>query len=332
MSARRQQWAVLLAMISLSACNGPTTPPVIPDAPSVSCPTSASLISLDGAPVPYSFVVPTPVNGQPPVTVSCSRLAGSSFPPGSTIVTCTATDSLARQASCNFNVTVTIPPKISKTRFLAFGDSITFGRCGVKDNVCPPYTVRLGELLRARYAQQTFTISTSGVSGEAAPDGEDRLPGVLSATNPEVLLLMEGTNDLTGGAARLPEALESLEDMITTAQNRNPSIAVYIATVPPIAPGGPNSGSIPLVAPFNAQIRNIAARRGATLVDVYSALNADISRYYLIDDLHPLAEGLRVIGETFYESIRTTLDITPPGGTFLSTSSRRPGLFERPNR
>ena len=286
--------------------------------------------------MPLTFTVPTAVGGQLPVPVTCSKLSGSTFPLGSTIVTCTAVDALARQASCNFAVTVTAAPRISKTKFLAFGDSITYGRCGVKDNVCPAYTVRLEELLRARYTQQSFAISTRGVPGESAPVGEDLLPGVLDAINPEVLLLMEGTNDLTGGAARLPEALESLEDMITIAQNRNPAIVVYIATVPPIAPGGPNSASIPLVAPFNAQIRNIAARRGATLVDVYSALNADIPRYYLIDDLHPLAEGLRLIGETFYAAIRATLDNTPtaatatPHGLFEPPGRLSPGLKTRP--
>ncbi|MEO6222719.1 MAG: GDSL-type esterase/lipase family protein, partial [Vicinamibacterales bacterium] len=311
MSTLHRQSIVLLALIGLGACSSPTTPPPPPpDAPTLTCPASASLLSLDGTAVPYSFTVPTAVNGQAPVTVSCSRLGGSTFSPGSTLVTCTATDALSRQASCNFNVTVTIPPKISRTKFLAFGDSITFGRCGVKDNVCPPYTVRLEELLRQRYTQQNFVITTRGVSGETAELGEDRLPGELSRYNPEVLLLMEGTNDLTNGASNVPEALESLEDMIDLARNRG-VLNVFIATIPPILPGGPNNSTIPLVVPFNSQIRNLAARKNVTLVDVYSALNADLNRYYLIDDLHPVAAGLRVIGETFYESIRATLDITP---------------------
>lgn len=276
------------------------------------CPASASLLSLDGAPVPFSFTVPTAVNGQPPVPVSCSRVSGSTFAPGSTIVTCTATDALSRQASCNFSVTVTVPPKISKTRFLAFGDSITFGRCGPKPGECPPYSTRLVELLRARYTQQTFTMVNVGRSGETATDGEDRLPGELNAHNPEVLLLMEGTNDINNGASAIPEALESLEDMVALAQSRG--IVVYLATIAPIAPGGANNASVEFVVPFNSQIRNIAARRGVTLVDVYTALNADIPRYYSpADDLHPLLEGHRLIGETFYTAIRETLDITPGG-------------------
>jgi len=329
-SPRLRQSIVVLSLTALGACSSPTAPPPPPpDAPSLTCPASVSLVSPDGARVPYLFALPTPVNGQPPVTVSCSGAQAAGYPAGSTIITCTATDALSRQASCNFSVTVTITPKISKTRFLAFGDSITYGRCGPKPNECPPYTVRLEELLRARYTLQNFAITTRGVPGETAPAGEDRLPGDLATYNPEVLLLMEGTNDLNNGASNIPEALESLEDMIDLARSR--AVVVFLATVPPIAPGGPSSSTIPLVAPFNADIRALAVRKGVTLVDVYAALNADVARYYVGDDLHPTAEGLRLIGETFYASIRSTLDITPPGTPSFMPSGRA-DLIQPPHR
>ena len=46
---------------------------------------------------------------------------------GTTTVSCTATDALQRQATCEFNVTVTKLAQLSRLRFMAFGDSITFG-------------------------------------------------------------------------------------------------------------------------------------------------------------------------------------------------------------
>ncbi len=306
---------VLCALLGAAACgkdSTPNPPTPTPEAPALSCPPSVSLESPDGAPLPLTFTVPTAVGGQLPVPVTCSRQSGSTFPLGSTIVTCTAVDALSRQASCNFAVTVTAVPRISKTKFLAFGDSITFGRCGPKPNTCPPYTVRLEELLRARYTLQNFVVTTRGISGEWASDGEDRLAGELNTYNPEVLLLMEGTNDINNGASNIPEALESLGDMIDLARGRG--ITVFLATVAPVAPGGPNNSTVPLVAPFNNQIRALAAQKGVPLVDVYAALAADIPRYYVGDDLHPTAEGLRLIGETFYAAVRTALDITPTAG------------------
>ena len=81
----------------------------------------------------------------------------------------------------------------------------------------------------------------------------------------------------------------------------------------------------------------MAALKGVTLVDVYAALNADVTRYYVPgDDLHPTGEGLRLIGETFYAAIRATLDITPGGSSLMSSAltdliqpPRRPGPIKR---
>ncbi|HUR21257.1 MAG TPA: GDSL-type esterase/lipase family protein [Vicinamibacterales bacterium] len=312
MPFRLRQLIVILCLVALGSCSSPTAPPPPPpDAPTLTCPASVSLVSPDGARVPFPFPLPTPVNGKAPVTVSCTGPSGAGFPAGPTVVTCTATDALSRQASCNFTVTVTVTPKIALTKFLAFGDSITYGRCGPAPNECPQYTVRLEQLLRERYTSQNFLMVTRGVPGERTSGGGSRLPDEVSAYNPEVVLLMEGTNDVTNDV-KLNESEDALEYMINAARSRGAK-AVFIATIPPIAPGGPNSSAIPKVLLLNAEIRDLAARTGAHLVDVYAALNADVNRYYVGNDLHPTGEGLRVIGETFYAKIREKLDITPIG-------------------
>ncbi len=327
---------VLCALLGAAACENttPTPPTPTPNTPTLSCPASSSLVSPDGAAVPLTFTVPTAVGGQLPVPVTCSKQPGSTFPLGSTIVTCTAVDALARQASCNFSVTVTAAPRISKTKFLAMGDSITEGRCGPKPNTCPPWTVRFDELLRARYTQQAFVVTNRGISGEKATTGVDRLLGELLTYNPEVLLLMEGTNDMTAEPLNETAALAALEGMIDIARGRG--ITVFLATIAPVAPGGPNSVAISRVVAFNIKIRELASRKAVPLVDVFGALNADVPRYYVGDDLHPTGEGLRLIGETFYAAIRTALDNTPTssapsfaptfGGHGLQPVPARPGL------
>ena len=325
MSFRSKRVGVVLGLMLLSACSGstPTEPPPPPAAPTVSCPAPVSLVSPDGNRVPYLFALPTAVNGQPPVTVNCTGVQAIGYPVGSSIITCTATDALSRQGSCSFSITVTATPKISKTKFLAFGDSITAGRCGPAPAFCDAYDVRLVELLRARYTNQSFSVVNVGIPGETASHaaasslaaGEDRLPTALNTYTPEVLLLMEGTNDLNAGEAFAPKALEALGNMIDLARSRG--ITVFIATIAPIAPGGASNSTIPLVAPFNADIRALAAAKGVPLVDVYAALNADVPRYYSGNDLHPVAEGHRLIGETFYAKIREVLDITPSNIGFL---------------
>ncbi len=296
--------------------------------------------------MPVTFTVPVAAGGQPPVTVSCSAASGAAFPLGSNIVTCTATDALSRQASCNFNVTVTATPMISKTRFLAFGDSITYGRCGPGGEECPAYAVRLTELLRERYTAQTFAVTNVGIPGEIASDdiadplgllaGQDRLDPEISGRNPEVVLIMEGTNDLYHAQHDPEFALLSaewaLDRMVSIAQARGKT--VFLATIPPqrapAPPGTVNRDAVAELVPMlNTRIRGVAASRGVTLVDVYEAMVNNVPALISGDNLHPTAAGHRIIGETFYAAIRDTLDSTPMGAfSTFSASSRPSGLFE----
>ena len=64
---------------------------------------------------------------------------------------------------------------------------------------------------------------------------------------------------------------------------------------------------------FNDAVRVLAARRNATLVDVYAALASNVPLYIGNDDLHPTEEGYRVVANTFFAAIRTSLEQAPTG-------------------
>lgn len=307
--------------MTLAGCgSSPTAPPPTPAAPTVSCPASVTLESPENTPLPAGFAVPTASGGQSPVSVSCSAQPGALFPLGTTTVSCTATDALQRTATCSFAVTIAPTPRISKTKFLTFGDSITDGRCGPGGRTCTPYADRLATLLRARYMQQTFTVIESGIPGETASDditessvstnGQDRLGPELTQYSPEVLLLMEGTNDLFFRQEEgVTLALQALNRMIDIAQSRG--VQVFIATIPPQRAGGSRDAVSKLIPGLNTQLKTMAAGKGATVVDVNAALSADIAAYISEDDLHPTDAGLQVIAETFYAAVRQALDTTP---------------------
>lgn len=277
--------------------------------------------------MPATFTLPTVSGGLTPVSVTCSAQSGATFPLGSTLVTCTATDALQRTATCNFNVAVTPTPRISRTRFLAFGDSITEGQCGPNDQQCTPYDVRVKQLLEQRYTRQSFTVINAGVGGEAASDdipkccdllqaGTDRLPPLLSSQNFEVLFLMEGTNDLlqVSSSSGVESAARALDKMVLAA--RDAGKEVFLATIAPMrypnpGPGKPLDAPGPFVPVLNDRIKAIAASRDAALVDVYAALVADMAANISSDNLHPTDRGLQVIAETFYAAVRQKLDSTP---------------------
>lgn len=168
--------------------------------------------------------------------------------------------------------------------------------------------------------QQSFTVIESGIPGETASDdipessvptnGQDRLGPELSQFAPEVLLLMEGTNDLFFRHEEgVTLALAALSRMIDIAQTRG--VQVFIATIPPQRLGGPRDAVARLIPGMNAQLKTMAAGKGVTVVDVNAALSADIAAYISEDDLHPTSAGLQVIAETFYAAVRQALDTTP---------------------
>lgn len=325
-----RQFCVATSALLLSACGSSPSGPTVTGNPNptVSCPASIQQEATTSGSQTVTYATPTAVGGQAPVSVVCAPASGAGFPIGSTVVTCTANDTLGRNSSCNFNVTITARPTISKTKFLAFGDSITFGRCNVAPSVCDPYTVGLMSQLTARYADQTFIVTNVGVSGEIASDdisdpvgqvaGQDRLPGELATHAPEVLLLMEGTNDLFFGQSdpntTFTNALGALDRMVVTAQAAG--VSVLLATIPPqrapAPPGTPNRDVVAALIPsFNDGIRAIAASRGAVLVDVYAAMVDDVPTLIGPDNLHPTEAGIARIGETFYAAIRAAFDTTP---------------------
>jgi lysophospholipase L1-like esterase len=112
--------------------------------------------------------------------------------------------------------------------------------------------------------------------------------------------------------------------MIDNAKSRG--LRPYLATIPPenasslcmpMCRGG-NAGLVP---PFNDQVRLLAASKGVPLVDVFQAFHGDVLTLIGPDGLHPTAAGYHVIADTFFASIKQTLEIT---ATPTSTPVRLP--------
>jgi lysophospholipase L1-like esterase len=280
--------------------------------------------SPDGQPVTIEFEVPTPTGGEPPVEVSCTPGPGTVFPVTSTTVACTASDSRGQSGQCQFAVTVVPPPRLALTRFLAFGDSITEGKIALSPTLLSvvfqdAYSNALQQQLAARYRMQNIVMVNDAVGGERvvgisehSPGGVVRLPSSLNAHQPEVLLLMEGSNDLGDGRSDGLKAITGLEEMVRHAKGRG--VRVFLATIPPIRPGGArNRPAAALVPEFNDNVRALAAREGVDLVDVYAAMK---DRLELIgpDDLHLTSEGYAVVAQVFFDAIVAGLEAQPSEG------------------
>ena len=304
------------SLAATAACGGSPVKP--PPALSITCPLNVSTQASTGqTAVPVSFPPPTVSGGRQPVTTSCTPASGASFEIGDTRVSCSVSDAAQQSATCSFTVTIQAPPpppKLSLTRFMAFGDSLTEGKVGLAypTLVFPTsYTLKLEALLETRYTDQapSIVVVDEGLGGERAVDAvsSGRFAQVLNADQPQVLLLMDGANDLLdGGAAAIPDVIKALDAMGSKAAGRG--VPVFLATLPPENPQGRNGSAATAVTPLNAQIANLAAARQWTLVDVNAAFNGDLG---LIgpDGLHPTDAGYDVMAHAFFDRIVAKLEM-----------------------
>ncbi|MDH4066147.1 MAG: GDSL-type esterase/lipase family protein, partial [Acidobacteriota bacterium] len=323
---------VLFVSVLAASCGGGDGPqtPTSPTAPalatlSVACPPAQSASTI-GTATTVTYPSPTTTGGRAPVTVTCSPSSGASFPLGTTPVACQALDARNTAADCTFPVLVARIPMLARTRFLAFGDSTTAGEVSVPSSTdisgegarfsrlvlltSASYPTQLSGLLVSRYAMQSANIevTNSGVSGEAASEGGvKRLPGVMASVRPEVVLLLEGYNDLNlYGSSGISRAIAALDKMAKEARNRG--ALVILASLTPPRPGGKNSIEPELVVEFNNRLRTLASGESAVYIDIYSALLPSLTTYIGVDGLHPTEAGYRRMAEEFFAAIRATLE------------------------
>ena len=92
---------------------------------------------------------------------------------------------------------------------LAFGDSLTYGT-GV-NSATQSYPAILAELTG-------LTVINKGIPGEISQQGLKRLPAVLDETQPDLVILCHGGNDLIRKPGQ-KQLKNNLDQMITLIQN-----------------------------------------------------------------------------------------------------------------
>jgi lysophospholipase L1-like esterase len=209
-------------------------------------------------------------------------------------------------------VTVRVSQTIARTKFMAFGDSITDGKVSLVPLISlagpDTYPYKLEQMLLLRYPSQALTVANLGISGEHLGQGANRLPGVLDAQRPEVLLLLEGVNAVWIRSTAIQTA--NLRSMITSARQRG--VEVIIATVMPVSAkweADGHQGAMARIRALNAEIFKLAAEFTlGPVVDLFALFEGNP---HLIgtDGLHPTVEGQTRIAEAFRDEIVRRYDV-----------------------
>jgi len=329
--ASRGSWLMAMGLTVLANCGGPNNPgPPPPPVQSIelACPANMSISEVKVPMLPVTYTAPVATGGTPPINVSCAPASGTAFPLGTTPVSCNASDGV-RTATCGFSVTlVPFIPLLDGTKLLALGDSISAGENGIEGqdipcgssgssgirplfiDYCRSYPAVLQGLLADLYKKQNPVVINAGLRGETTEGGRSRLPGLLSTYNPDMLLLLEGVNDLV---RRPADVIPNLRDMIAIARSRGVA-RVFLSTLLPMKPGS-RALAIDDVGDMNVLIRSLAAEQGVVLVDNEAAFLASGDFFPLIEDdgLHLTPAGYALVAKTFFDAIRLNAEIIVPG-------------------
>jgi len=334
-----KDWAIsrrvvlaLVVMTLTASCSKPPTaptpppppPPPVAEAPSLTCVEGVSRATTNTSGINVSFDTPPVTGGQGSVLVTCSPSSGETFPIGTTEVKCTATDSLNRTGSCTFNVTVSKLAQLSKVRFMAFGDSITAGEITVpiagsissgtaitKQVVVPAssYPAVLQRTLQGRYSSQAdqIVVSNQGLGGEKAVNARDRYLAALNSVRPDAVILLMGANDIPAGEdGAASSAANEIRIMADEAARRG--IRVFIGTPTPGKPGSKQINSF-LLLDYVGRMRQVAAQQGATLIDFYTLMLPDASRYIGVDGLHPNELGYTKMADIVFQALQAAFEV-----------------------
>jgi lysophospholipase L1-like esterase len=210
-------------------------------------------------------------------------------------------------------------PRLDVTRILTFGDSLTEGEATPTDPPVPlhpidpattgssrSYPFKLQGLLNVRYAEQVISIYNGGKGGEQAAGAKPRLIELLDRFHPEVVVLMDGVNDLNGGAGAAAAAA-AVGDLIREA--RAHGAVVLLCTIPRQRRGSQRAYSVDQVAPFNEELSRAATEMSVDLVDIYPEISMEL---LAPDGLHLVEEGNQLLATIIRDALKSKFEA--PGG------------------
>lgn len=206
-------------------------------------------------------------------------------------------------------------PAGAQTGYIAFGDSITAGAYDDDLRTEKGYPPRLEALLQG--AGINAVVDNYGYGGEDTVQGMSRINGVLdeAAISGDVLLLMEGTNDISRGIP-VETTRYDLTQMAEKAEKRG--LTVIHATAIPRLPNAKVDSENVTNTWLNQNVRDMAGFRGRKLADpfeVFSTIPDLFTRFYYQgkDDPvgHPIAAGYDLLAQVFFDAIRN-VDKVPP--------------------
>lgn len=173
-------------------------------------------------------------------------------------------------------------PLIAPAKILAFGDSLTKGTGAGAEQTYPAILSRLSGLV----------VVNAGIPGELSGDGLERLPEVLAATRPRLMILCHGGNDMLHGKD-LKRTADNIALMIDLARAQGVEVLLIGVPKPGLLFGTANMYSTIATA------ANIPAEQ-----DILGDILSDPS--LKSDPIHPNGKGYQRMAEAILAVLNDT--------------------------
>jgi lysophospholipase L1-like esterase len=167
------------------------------------------------------------------------------------------------------------------------------------------------------YLPSDMTTLDFGLTGEESWDGVDRLPGVLDTLVADVVIIMEGTNDVRDGSYTNELSLSSLTSMVDMTLDAGFAVVLM---APPIIVDPADPVYDERLAYLSGALEWVAADRGVPFVDLYDIFSglADPTPYFQEDGVHAADPGRMLIASSVEPAIRIAVIPEPSTALLLA--------------
>lgn len=257
------------------------TPPTL----NVPAPFSAEATSASGASVHYSTSAGDSLSGPSVITPSCAPASGSTFPLGSTLVSCSATDVAGNTALASFSITVqdTVGPVFSNVPEIAAaegdtlgGKVVTFTDPTATDAVSGIRSVSCLPASGSTFPVATTLVTCSATDAAGNPGSASFNVIVSDTTEPILALPADFDTEATGPGGAQVSYMASADDVVDgpitpscsptsgmqlalgshavgcTATDNSGNMAIGSFTARVVDTSSPVFGAAPSVGPFEA--------------------------------------------------------------------------------
>jgi len=149
---------------------------------------------------------------------------------------------------------------------------------------------------------------------------QNQLPGWLAATNPDIVLMHLGTNDVWSGLSTTA-ILSAYTTLVTQMRASNPNMKILVAQIIPMNPANCATCGQGVVALDNAipgwASAHSTAQSPIIVVDQWTGFNAGTDT---VDGVHPNDSGNQKMASKWYQALAPLLTVTTPTPTPTPTA------------